>query len=122
MKCLRIYADANGESHFEDQDIPLTPLELFPGIAPIYLSAWEPAKSVRFGWVPAGMKAADWHTTPVRQFVIWLTGWVEFETSDGDTRRCEPGTVVLAEDTFGKGHRSRHPDEGRFNVFIPLGN
>ncbi|MEM5316777.1 cupin domain-containing protein [Paraburkholderia sp. JHI869] len=120
MKCLRIYADAQGESHFEDIDIPLTPLELFPNIPPIYLSTWEQAKAVRFGWVPAGLKEADWHTTPVRQFVIWMTGWVEFETSDGDTRHCEPGTVVLCEDTVGKGHRSRHPEEGQFNVFIPL--
>jgi len=120
MKCLRIYADANGESHFEDQDIPLTPLELVPNIAPICVSTWEPAKAVRFGWVPACLKDADWHTTPVRQFVIWLTGWVDYETSDGDTRRCEAGTVVLQEDTFGKGHRSRHPDEGQFNMFIPL--
>jgi hypothetical protein len=31
MKCLRIYADANGESHFEDIDIPVVPMELFPG-------------------------------------------------------------------------------------------
>ncbi|WP_185219077.1 hypothetical protein [Paraburkholderia dinghuensis] len=45
---------------------------------------------------------------------------MKFETSDGDTCRCEPGTVVLVEDTVGKGHRSRHPDEGQFNVFIPL--
>jgi hypothetical protein len=72
--------------------------------------------------VPAGLKDADWHTTPVRQFVIWLTGWVEYETSDGDTRRCEAGTVVLQEDTAGKGHRSRHPAEGQFNIFIPLGS
>lgn len=120
MKCLRIYADANGESHFEDIDIPLVPMELFPGVAPIHLSAWETATSVRFGWVPAGLKIADWHTTPVRQFVIWLTGCVEFETSDGEKRHCEPGAVVLVEDTFGKGHISRHPEEGQFNVFVPV--
>jgi hypothetical protein len=27
---------------------------------------------------------------------------------------------VLAEDTFGKGHKSRHPDEGQFLMFVPV--
>ena len=80
------------------------------------------ATSVRFAWVPAGTRVAGWHTTPVRQFVVWLTGWVEFETSDGERRRCEPGAVVLAEDTFGKGHISRHPDEGQYLMFVPVPN
>jgi len=39
--------------------------------------------------------------------VLWLTGEVEFETSDGDIRRLPPGSVVLAEDTTGKGHITR---------------
>ena len=76
---------------------------------------------MRFAWIPAGMRIADWHTIPVRQFVIWLTGWVEFETSDGDVRRCNPGTVVLVEATFGKGHISSHPaEEGQFLMFVPV--
>lgn len=48
MRCLRIYADAAGESPFKDADIPLVPMELFPGVPSIYLSAWETATSVRF--------------------------------------------------------------------------
>jgi hypothetical protein len=27
---------------------------------------------------------------------------------------------VLVEDTFGKGHISRHPDEGQFLMFVPV--
>jgi hypothetical protein len=42
------------------------------------------------------------------------------ETSEGEKRRCEPGTIVLAEDTFGKGHISRGPDEGQFLMFVPV--
>ena len=120
MNCLRIFADAAGESHFEDTEIALVPRELFPGVPSIHLSAWETATSIRFAWVPAGLKLADWHVTPVRQYVIWLTGNVEFETSDGEIRRCEPGAVVLVEDTFGKGHISRHPEEGQFLAFVPV--
>ena len=120
MRCLRIYADEAGESHFADIDIPLVPMELFPGVPWVHLSAQHTATSVRFAWVPSGMREAGWHITPVRQLVVWLTGWVEFETSDCKKRRCEPGAVVLAEDTVGKGHISRHPDEGQFLMFVPV--
>ena len=109
-----------GVSHFADIDIPLVAMELFPGVPSISLSAWFTATSVRFAWVPAGMRVADWHTTPVRQLVVWLTGWVECKTSDGEVRRCDPGAVVLVEDTFGRGHISRHPEEGQFVMFVPV--
>jgi hypothetical protein len=52
--------------------------------------------------------------------VIWLTGEVEFETSDGDIRRLAAGSIVLAEDRTGKGHISRHPGEGQLVVHIDL--
>jgi hypothetical protein len=44
-----------------------------------------------------------WHNPPQRLPALWLTGEVEFEASDGDIRRLPPGSVVLAEDTTGKG-------------------
>jgi hypothetical protein len=50
--------------------------------------------------------------------VLWLTGEVEFETSDGNVRRLPAGSVVLAEDTTGKGHISRHPPEGQLVVHV----
>jgi hypothetical protein len=56
-----------------------------------------------------------------RELVIWLTGEVEFETSDGDIRRIVIGSsIVLAEDRTGKGHISRHPGEGQLVVHIDL--
>ncbi len=52
--------------------------------------------------------------------VLWLTGEVEFETSDGDIRRLAAGSVVLAEDTTGKGHISCHPPEVQLVVHVAL--
>ena len=50
-----------------------------------------------------------------------LTGEVEFETSDGDIRRLPAGSVVLAEDTTGKGHIIRHPpEEGQLVAHVAL--
>ena len=58
MKCLRIYADETGDSHLADIDIPLVPTEVFPGVPAIYLSAQHTATSVRFAWVPPGIREA----------------------------------------------------------------
>jgi quercetin dioxygenase-like cupin family protein len=66
------------------------------------------------------MREVNWHNPPRRKLVIWLTGEVEFQTSDGDIRRVMAGSVVLAEDTTGKGHISRHPAEGQLLVFVDL--
>ena len=122
MKCLRIYADESGESHLADIDISVGPV---PGRG-LHFSAQYAASSVRFVWGPAKTPEArsrwhdTWHVAPARQLVTPLTGWLEFETSDGEKRRCEPGTVILAEDTFGKGHITQGPGE-QFGAPVPDG-
>jgi len=117
---LRIYADANGETHMQDVDIALLPMEIFKDNPPLRLSDTLAASGVSFCRVPSGRCDVDWHNPPRRMLVIWLTGEVEFETSDGDVRRVAAGGVVLAEDTTGKGHISRHPPEGQLVLHVDL--
>jgi hypothetical protein len=38
---------------------------------------------------------------------FYLTGEMEVQVSDYEVRRFRSGSVLLAEDTFGRGHRSR---------------
>ena len=90
-------------------------------LSPFHFSAPYAASSVRFVWAPGGIPEARWHVAPARQLVILLTGWLEFETSDGEKRRCEPGTVILAEDTFGKGHTTQGPEQFALFVSVPDG-
>ena len=117
---LRIYADNKGETHMQDVDIALLPKEVFAGCPPLHISETLRASGCRFLRVPAGLHVVDWHNPSCRKLVIWLTGVVEFETSDGDIRRAAAGSVVLAEDTTGKGHISRHPPGGQFQIMIDL--
>ena len=127
MKCLRIYATPDGESHFGEVDIAMTLTRSFPDGAPVEHSArYEASRSafyeasrVRFVHIPAGALEADFHKPPGRLLQIWLDGEVEFETSDGEVRRVSAGKAVLVEDTHGKGHISRHPPEGQ-NVILVL--
>lgn len=45
--------------------------------------------------------------SPCRQMVIPLAGRAEIEASDGTRRVLDVGSILLAEDTTGKGHRLR---------------
>ena len=120
VTCLRIFADATGETHMEDVDIALQPRKIFKDNPPLRLSDNLAASWCHFCHVPEG--EVDWHNPPQRLLVLNLTGGVEYETSDGDIRQLGAGSVVLAEDTTGKGHITRFPPEGQLVVHVALPN
>jgi quercetin dioxygenase-like cupin family protein len=49
----------------------------------------------------------DWHPAPRKQYVVTLTGTIEFTFGRGDVLIVEPGDVFLANDLEGKGHKWR---------------
>lgn len=106
MKYTRVYADANGQSHFEDVEVRLSPVDFAPPAPPLNLSTFTPATKFAFLSGPPGW-SGDWHPTPRRQVFFYLSGEIEAQVSDGEVRRFGPGSVTLVEDTTGKGHRSR---------------
>jgi len=52
-----------------------------------------------------------WHQDPEPQYVISLSGTLEFATPDGETFILRPGDVLLAEDNAGTGHKWRMIDD-----------
>lgn len=115
MKYTRIYADASGESHFQDVEVGMKTAPHNTGS----ISEMVAAKGVMFRLSPDYV--VDWHNAPCRQFVVNVTGMLEVEVSDGEKRRFGPGTILLAEDVTGKGHISRGIGGGeRLSLFIPL--
>jgi hypothetical protein len=102
---VRIYADAQGESHFEDVEVPLDLVEVAPGISPLFASAFQDASRFAFLKAEPGWRE-DWHPAPQKQFLVYLAGVTEFTVSDGEVRRLGAGTILLAEDTIGRGHIS----------------
>jgi len=102
----RFYADAAGESHFEDVRLSLTAADFAPPAPPLDVSGFTPAKQIGFVRMPVGW-FGDWHPAPKRQFMFCLAGAVAVQVSDGETRVFRPGDVVLLEDTTGKGHTTR---------------
>lgn len=122
MKCLRIYATPDGESHFDEIDLPTTKRPVHPDAVPFDVTASYPASRVRITHIPAGMREVALHTVPESVLTVRLDGWVDYETSDGDRRHVAAGSFVLVEDTHGKGHVSRHSPEAQTVIWISLPN
>lgn len=106
MKYTRIYSDAGGESHFEDVSVNVEPVDFAPPAPPLNLAAPLEAERAILCTIPKGWYG-DWHPAPRRQFYVQMSGELEVQVSDGEIRRFSAGSLVLLEDTAGKGHLSR---------------
>jgi hypothetical protein len=118
MKYTRLYPGPDGESHFEDVEVE------FAGRGNAgELSALIEAKGAQFQRTHGESTALDWHTAPRRQFILQISAATERQASDGEVRRFGPGSLILVEDTTGKGHITRAVPEGdseRLMLFIHL--
>lgn len=113
FKITRIYSDRNGDSRFDDIEIPLE-----DGGAIGFLSEKIPVKEVVFRKVKPAYNY-DFHNAPQRQYIILIDGEIEIETSLGEKRIFKGGDVLLAEDTKGKGHKTKNlQNRERKSVFI----
>jgi hypothetical protein len=103
---LRIYSDEDGCSHFENRRIDLEEKNYAPPAPPLNTSNLESAASSIFLELPVGWYG-DWHPTPVRQWLILMTGMCEFEAGDGEKAIRQAGDVVMLDDLTGKGHQTK---------------
>ena len=53
-KYIRIYSDENGDSHFEDLEIPLTPVDFASPAAPLNIAQFLPATQTVWVGAPVG--------------------------------------------------------------------
>ena len=120
MKCLRIYSTADGESHFDEVEIPTNSRQVHRNAAAFEVSENYAATRIRFTRIPSGARQVDWHTVPERVLTVRLDGSAEYQTSDGDERRVPAGSFVLFEDTHGKGHKTHHSPEEQTVIWISL--
>jgi hypothetical protein len=120
MRYTRVYADDAGETHFAnaetagettraaESDLVGTVSETFPVTGVYFREVLEESSPVP-------------HNAPFPLFIVGLRGTFSIEVSDGEVREFPPGTVVLVEDTTGKGHTTqRVGDEPRATLMAPL--
>ncbi len=106
MKYVRLYADQNGDSHFEDVEVEMSLVDFAPPAPPLDLSPSMPSTNVAFLRAPTGWDDPS-HPVPRRLLFLFLAGEFEVTVSDGEVRRFTPGSIALAEDMSSKGHASR---------------
>jgi hypothetical protein len=106
MKYVRVFTDSSGESHFEDVEVAFSALPADPPAPPILISSFITADQLAFVRCPPS-GSGDWQTAPRRQFLFLLAGENEIEVSDGEVRHFGSGSIILLEDTCGKGHCGR---------------
>ena len=117
IRVIRLFTGDDGQSHFDVGEV-----EWNKTGAPGAISQSEPARTVSFEETAAG-SSLDWHNAPHRQYVITLSGRLEFETRAGKRQIVEPGDILLAEDTSGGGHRWRLIDDQPWRrVYVALSN
>ena len=115
IKITRLFTGPDGQTHSEELDARLA-----PGGSGSELS--EPIKVTGLQFRRTSPNYfVDWHTAPQRQYVVTLSGRGEVELQGGKKVPLEPGHILLAEDTTGKGHISRGVGaEDRISLFIQL--
>jgi quercetin dioxygenase-like cupin family protein len=97
FRCVRIWTGDDENSQFEE------------GITTTSFRETKPGGTL------------TWHTAPVRQLVITLSGTLEFETREGQRFQLATGDILLAEDTVGGGHSWRIIDDQPWRrVYIVL--
>ena len=113
---FRLYADADGSTHIEDVGYSMATTR--HGLIAENIAAAELGVRVFDG----DPEVSEYAVSPARQLVIPLAGKAEVEASDGSRRVLEVGTILLAEDTTGAGHRFHELEQPRLVLHIPLMN
>jgi len=99
IRCIRLWTGADNNSYFEEGVIDLN-LKNDRGDV---LSSVFTTQTISFQETSAAGKF-EWHTAPVRQLVITLSGTLDFVTRNNEHFTINPGDILLAEDTTGTGH------------------
>jgi hypothetical protein len=97
LTCFRIWTGEDQNSHFEEGCFELTG-ELTDLMSPSLLCT---STAFRETYLEG---SSNWHTDPVRQLVITLSGSLEFVSRTGESFVLRPGNILLAEETTGTGH------------------
>ncbi len=111
----KVYTDENGDSRFGEVEIPLKDSGDIG-----FLSDLIPVEGIVFREVLPTYDF-DFHNAPHRQYIIFLDGKIQIETSLGEKRTFGAGEILLMEDTHGKGHKTRNLlEQKRKSIFIRL--
>lgn len=95
IHAFRLFTGPDGQSHVEEGELHGDRV----AVASLHVTE-SPAHST-----------LDWHNAPQAQYVITLSGTLQFTTRDGEQFVVRPGDILVAEDSSGTGHEWRLIDD-----------
>jgi hypothetical protein len=117
VRYYKLFADENGDSHWQDVEVTLEERVFAPPAEKIEVSTPEAVKKCLFLRLRSGWNEAI-HPTPIPQKLVCLAGRVRVTASDGEVREIGPGDVWHMEDTHGKGHHTEVTSTDDFESVI----
>ncbi|HZQ65604.1 MAG TPA: hypothetical protein VFA66_10305 [Gaiellaceae bacterium] len=120
MRYTRVYTGPDGETHLADAETAGETIRAVESDLVGTVSETFPVTGVYFREVQQE-SSPEPHNAPYALFIVGLRGTFSVEVSDGELREFPPGSVLLVEDTTGKGHITRRVgDEPRATLMAPL--
>lgn len=107
MKITKLYTGKDDKSYFSEIDCECTIRQELG-----FYSKKNPATGLIFRDFIEGA-VFERHNAPQPQYIIYLEGRVEIESSSGEKRIFGPGDVLFATDTDGEGHTTKILSKGR---------
>ena len=107
MKYIKLFTDEDNKSHFMEMNTDLNESETIG-----HYSEKFPVAGLLFREFQENEKF-DWHTAPQPQYIIYLEGQIEIETSCGEKRVFGPGDILFVSDVSGFGHVTRTLSKGK---------
>ena len=96
MRAFKLYAGSDGQSHVVRGSV-------------VDNEASE-AESISFAETPPH-SSVDWHRDPATQYVVTLSGVLEFTTGGGERFTVNPGDILIVVDGASSGHKWRLIDD-----------
>jgi len=103
----RIFADADGVSHFEEMSMQLQQGFAVPPAEPLFSAPFLAAEGTVWVGAPSTWKGDVAHPSPQKQIFVTVRGEYQVTAGDGSSRQFPPGAVLLLEDTRGSGHSTK---------------
>ena len=96
LKYIKIYADENRETDFQDMDVPLKEADYAPPAPPIAISPHQNATGTCAIGFPPGW-FGDFHPAPKHQWMMIMSGTLEIGVSDGEKRILLSSSTALGQ-------------------------
>ena len=105
MKYSHIFTLSTGESSSKEVTPKFSDTNFVKDTQQVALKDFGDAKNLKFCRLPKSWEGG-WHNSPVKQFVIGVSGSIKMTCSDYSYVTLSAGDVVILEDLTGKGHHT----------------